>query len=65
MSEETRPLPDDFLEILKDPEKLKEKFRPVPPEFTPCSHTGCLHHVTHPCEGCGRIGGKSVKKKGW
>ncbi len=23
----------------------------------PCSHTGCLHHVTHPCEGCGRIAG--------
>jgi len=24
----------------------------------PCSHPGCLHHVTHPCEGCGRIAGK-------
>jgi hypothetical protein len=23
----------------------------------PCSHKGCLHHITHPCEGCGRIGG--------
>ena len=23
----------------------------------PCSHAGCLSHVTHPCEGCGRIGG--------
>jgi len=23
----------------------------------PCSHVGCLHHVSHPCEGCGRIGG--------
>lgn len=19
---------------------------------------GCLHHLTHPCEGCGRIGGR-------
>lgn len=23
----------------------------------PCDHRGCLSHVTHPCEGCGRIGG--------
>jgi hypothetical protein len=24
----------------------------------PCSHPGCLKHVTHPCEGCGRVGGR-------
>lgn len=24
----------------------------------PCSHPGCLSHVTHPCEGCGRIAGR-------
>lgn len=24
----------------------------------PCDHPGCLHHVTHPCEGCGRIAGQ-------
>lgn len=23
----------------------------------PCSHPGCLSHRTHPCEGCGRVGG--------
>lgn len=23
----------------------------------PCSHYGCLQHVSHPCEGCGRIQG--------
>ena len=23
----------------------------------PCSHAGCLSHITHPCEGCGRIAG--------
>ena len=23
----------------------------------PCKHPGCLAHVTHPCEGCGRTGG--------
>ena len=26
----------------------------------PCSHPGCLSHITHPCEGCGRIGGHPV-----
>lgn len=25
----------------------------------PCSHPGCLSHVSHPCEGCGRVGGRS------
>ena len=24
-----------------------------------CGHPGCLSHVSHPCEGCGRIGGLS------
>lgn len=24
----------------------------------PCNHPGCLSHISHPCEGCGRIGGK-------
>jgi hypothetical protein len=27
----------------------------------PCTHPGCLKHVTHPCEGCGRIGGQYPK----
>jgi hypothetical protein len=26
----------------------------------PCSHKGCLSHISHLCEGCGRIGGKGV-----
>lgn len=26
----------------------------------PCGHPGCLAHITHPCEGCGRIGGLPV-----
>jgi len=25
----------------------------------PCAHPGCLNHVTHPCEGCGRVAGRS------
>jgi hypothetical protein len=24
----------------------------------PCPHLGCLSHITHPCEGCGRVGGR-------
>jgi hypothetical protein len=29
----------------------------------PCGHPGCLNHVTHPCEGCGRVGGVIDKKQ--
>lgn len=28
----------------------------------PCDHPGCLSHVTHPCEGCGRVAGKSAPR---
>lgn len=28
----------------------------------PCDHKGCLHHISHPCEGCGRIAGKTIQK---
>lgn len=24
----------------------------------PCDHPGCLHHLSHPCEACGRIAGR-------
>lgn len=24
----------------------------------PCSHPGCLRHLSHPCDGCGRIAGR-------
>ena len=27
----------------------------------PCDHAGCLSHVTHPCEGCGRVAGRYLK----
>lgn len=26
----------------------------------PCSHLGCKQHISHPCEGCGRIGAKGI-----
>lgn len=40
--------------------KLRAKLWDIetPSEFVPCKHPGCLHHVTHPCEGCGRIAGR-------
>lgn len=25
-----------------------------------CGHPGCLSHLSHPCEGCGRIGGQRI-----
>jgi len=28
-------------------------------DFQPCGHPGCLSHVSHPCEGCGRIAGRA------
>lgn len=24
----------------------------------PCGHPGCLSHISHPCDGCGRIAGR-------
>lgn len=29
---------------------------------TPCAHPGCLSHISHPCDGCGRIGGRTAKQ---
>jgi len=31
----------------------------LPPDGVACSHPGCLAHISHPCEGCGRIGGRN------
>jgi hypothetical protein len=36
---------------------------PPPPDGVPCSHPGCLSHVTRPCQGCGRIGGISAQTR--
>lgn len=40
--------------------EFRDIYCPQPPELKdgePCGHPGCLSHVTHPCEGCGRIAG--------
>lgn len=34
--------------------RLKRDLKPG----EPCDHPGCLSHITHPCEGCGRTAGK-------
>ena len=36
---------------------LNVKKKPTLKDGEPCGHPGCLSHVSHPCEGCGRIGG--------
>ena len=35
---------------------------PVPPDGVACIHPGCLSHVSHPCESCGRIAGKPTSR---
>ncbi len=41
------------------PDVVGDKYKLLP-DGVPCDHPGCLHHISHPCEGCGRIGGKRV-----
>lgn len=38
--------------------------RAAPHEGMPCGEPGCLSHVTHPCEGCGRIAGRFLPAPG-
>jgi hypothetical protein len=30
----------------------------------PCGHPGCLQHITHPCENCGRVAGRKYCEEG-
>jgi len=46
--------------LLVDPEKDRGIVMKLK-DGVPCGHIGCLNHVTHPCEGCGRTGG--IKQK--
>ena len=66
-------LPKDVLEMqrvqsaaIKQIADMEEKFpdRRWPwRDGEPCSHPGCLSHVSHPCEGCGRVGGRSGRQE--
>ena len=40
--------------VFKFPEILIRRYK----DGEPCNHPGCLNHITHPCEGCGRIAGR-------
>ena len=39
---------------------LEAQLRGTIPDGVACGRPGCLHHVSHPCEGCGRIAGRSA-----
>ena len=54
LAKETRGDENRWLEL-----NLKIHGRPTLRDGEPCSHPGCLKHLTHPCEGCGRVGGVS------
>ena len=47
-------IPNEWEDIVKEGE-----YR----DGEPCDHPGCLSHISHPCEGCGRIGGVTLKEK--
>jgi hypothetical protein len=36
---------------------------PIYEDGVPCRHKGCLYHITHPCEWCGRIAGINNDQK--
>ena len=44
---------------LKDHLRVSEYASKTLKDGEPCRHVGCLSHVSHPCEGCGRIQGRS------
>ena len=39
-------------EVQKLAEQIKKSGRDS--NFNPCSHAGCMNHISHPCEKCGR-----------
>lgn len=51
---------DNWSNFVYEQEQRSEWIKNLP-DGVPCDHIGCLSHVTHPCDGCGRIGGKRQK----
>lgn len=41
-------------DLLAEAKENKRRYR----DYEPCEHPGCLSHISHPCENCGRVGGK-------
>lgn len=51
-----QPIVKTRLHIITGVNEMKYK------DGEPCKHPGCLNHVTHACEGCGRIAGINLKE---
>jgi hypothetical protein len=55
-----------YLDVDMTPKKVAELLTSCGPEQKydyypngmPCEHKGCLSHMSHPCECCGRIAGE-------
>ena len=53
---------DDKMDALVYGLPLLDQMSPPPvyEDGRPCKHPGCLSHISHPCEVCGRIGGLNI-----
>lgn len=49
----------DYKDMIHQMEKRREWLEHLQ-DGEPCDHPGCLHHVSHPYEVCGRIAGKRI-----
>ncbi len=43
-------------------EEIEEMYQGYRRDGEPCHHPGCLNHVTHACEGCGRVAGRNPER---
>jgi len=41
----------------------RQKWLDSLPDGVPCDHVGCLQHVSHPCEVCGRVAGRRLTQR--
>ena len=49
-------------DIFAEAEKRRKWLESLP-DGTPCDHVGCLSHISHPCEVCGRVGGQRAQQR--
>ena len=43
--------------------EMRQRWLAELPDGVPCDHPGCLSHVSHPCEVCGRVAGRRLTKR--
>lgn len=60
-TQKSKPEIGDLVMWHGKPHMVEAWLRRLTPD-EPCDHPGCLSHVTHPCEGCGRIAGRAVEQ---